>query len=231
MLFSAFTAGATIAYLSLKGLTPPNAVETAAHIVKDGLRFMHDGNENWPLMTSWLRHLTVMQRVLHNDAAAMMGGPTGHQPHPHMPSAAIKDEMSSNADTNPDAMEYDQQNSGVAPGQHPSEPRSVSGSARGESSEPPISLPRRPGVTTINGGSNHVSTPDAVSPPPAGAPQANMQVHEVKRQSPEMVQNGMVSVHDGQTTSQDMTAPELCEAFERQLLDLDDLAAFMGGGV
>ncbi|KAH0525456.1 hypothetical protein TsFJ059_007821 [Trichoderma semiorbis] len=231
MLFSAFTAGATIAYLSLKGLTPPNAVETAAHIVKDGLRFMHDGNENWPLMTSWLRHLTVMQRVLHNDAAAMMGGPAGHAPHPHMPSVAIKDEMSSNADTNPDAMEYDQQNSGVAPGQHPSEPRSVSGSARGESSEPPISLPRRPGVTTINGGSNHVSTPDAVSPPPAGAPQANMQVHEVKRQSPEMVQNGMVSVHDGQTTSQDMTAPELCEAFERQLLDLDDLAAFMGGGV
>ncbi|KAL7963719.1 hypothetical protein V8C34DRAFT_266387 [Trichoderma compactum] len=230
MLFSAFTAGATIAYLSLKGLTPPNAVETAAHIVKDGLRFMHDGNENWPLMTSWLRHLTVMQRVLHNDAAALMGGPAGHASHPHMPSANIKDEMSSNADTNPDAMEYDQQNSGAAPGQHPGEPRSVSGSARGES-EPPISLPRRPGVTTINGGSNHVSTPDAVSPPPAGAPQANMQVHEIKRQSPEMVQTGMVSVHDGQTTSQDMTAPELCEAFERQLLDLDDLAAFMGGGV
>ncbi|KAM0249667.1 hypothetical protein ACHAQJ_008964 [Trichoderma viride] len=234
MLFSAFTAGATIAFLSLKGLTPPNAVETAAHIVKDSLRFMHDGNENWPLMNSWLRHLTVMQRVLHNDAAAaaMMG--SRHGSHPHLPAAGIKDEMSSNADTNPDAMEYDQQAAaGVIPGQqHVAGPRSVSGSgsARGES-EPPVSLPRRPGVTTINGGSNNISTPGTASPPAGGAPQANMQVHDVKQQSPEMITNGMVSVQDGQTTSQDMTAPELCEAFERQLLDLDDLAAFMGGGV
>jgi hypothetical protein len=29
----------------------------------------------------------------------------------------------------------------------------------------------------------------------------------------------------------DMTSLELCAAFERQLLELDDLAAFMGGGV
>ncbi len=29
----------------------------------------------------------------------------------------------------------------------------------------------------------------------------------------------------------DMTALELCTAFERQLLELDNLAAFMGGGV
>ncbi len=31
--------------------------------------------------------------------------------------------------------------------------------------------------------------------------------------------------------SVDITAKELCMAFERQLLELDDLAAFMGGGV
>ncbi|KAM0486210.1 hypothetical protein ACHAPX_000914 [Trichoderma viride] len=232
MLFSAFTASATIAFLSLKGLTPPNAVETAAHIVKDGLRFMHDGNENWPLMNSWLRHLTVMQRVLHNDAAAAMMG-SRHGSHPHLaPVPAIKDEISSNGDTNQDAMEYDQQSAtGTGPGQqHGSAPRSVSGSARGES-EPPVSLPRRPGVTTINGGSHNISTSGTASPPAGGAPQANMQVHDVKQPSPEMMANGIISVQDGQATSQDMTAPELCDAFERQLLDLDDLAAFMGGGV
>ena len=44
--------------------------------------------------------------------------------------------------------------------------------------------------------------------------------------------NGAAAVvQDAHATSQDMTAPELCQAFERQLLDLDDLAAFMGGGV
>ncbi|TFB04896.1 hypothetical protein CCMA1212_003104 [Trichoderma ghanense] len=223
MLFSAFTASATVAYLSLKRLTPPNAVETAAHIVKDGLRFMRDGNESWPLLNSWLRHLTVMQRVLNSS----QGAP--HESHPHMSSAGIKDEMSSNADTNPDAMEYDQPAAGGAAGQQSVERRSVSGSTRGES-EPPITLPRRPGVTTING--NNIATSETVSPPPPGAPQAPMQVHDVKQQSPEDAQNGMVSPHDGgQTTSQDMTSPELCLAFERQLMDHDDLAAFMGGGV
>lgn len=125
MLFSAFTASATVAYLSLKGLTPPNAVETAAHIVKDGLRFMQDGTENWPLMTSWLRHLTVMQRVLHNDAAASSGASVSsrHGSNSHG-AGGIKDEISSNADTNPDAMDYDQQQltGGGTTGQAPGRP-------------------------------------------------------------------------------------------------------------
>lgn len=230
MLFSAFTASATVAYLSLKGLTPPNAVETAGHIVKDGLRFMHDGTENWPLMTSWLRHLTVMQRVLNNDASTPTAGSSRHGSNSHGQSSGVKDEIASNADTNPDAMDYDQQPGLSVPGQHISATRSVSGSVRGDS-EPPIAIPRRPGVTTINGGSGGVSTPGTVSPPPISAPQATMQLQEVKQQSPDIPSNGMMPVQDGQTTSQDMTAPELCQAFERQLLDLDDLAAFMGGGV
>ncbi|KAK5996954.1 putative transcriptional regulatory protein [Cladobotryum mycophilum] len=227
MLFSAFTASATVAYLSLKGLTPPNAVETAAHIVKDGLRFMQDGTENWPLMTSWLRHLTVMQRVLNNDAATAVVGAPRHSS-VHGQSTGVKDEISSNADTNPDAMDYDQQGAS-APAQHGPATRSVSGSVRGDS-EPPITLPRRPGgVTTINGGSAGVSSPGTVSPPPGNAPPAPMHIQDGK-QSPDISSNGMMPSQDGQT-SQDMTAPELCQAFERQLLDLDDLAAFMGGGV
>lgn len=226
MLFSSFTASATVAYLSLKGLTPSNAVETAAHIVKDGLRFMSDGTENWPLMGSWLRHLTVMQRVLNNDAAP---GPR-HGSVSHPPAPGMKDELASNADTNPDAMDYDQQSNAGNNIAGQALPRSVSESVR-DDSEPPVALPRRPGVTTINGGSGGVSSPATVSPPPPGAPHASMHVHDVKQQSPEMTSNGMGPTPEGQTTSQDMTAPELCQAFERQLLDLDDLAAFMGGGV
>ncbi|PNY26531.1 transcriptional regulatory protein [Tolypocladium capitatum] len=241
MLFSSFTASATVAYLSLKGLTPPNAVETAAHIVKDGLRFMHEGTENWPLMTSWLRHLTVMQRVLNNDAAAAGGLPVGpgssrHGSHSLGPAGGgIKDELSSDADTNPDAMDYDQHpaaGGGGGGGQNALPPRSASESVR-DDSEPPVAIPRRPGVTTINGGSGGVSTPATVNSPPSGiAPQAPMQPHDARQQSLDVASNsGMVAAQEGQTTSQDMTAPELCQAFERQLLDLDDLAAFMGGGV
>ncbi|KAK2475448.1 hypothetical protein H9L39_13041 [Fusarium oxysporum f. sp. albedinis] len=225
MLFSAFTASATVAYLSLKGLTPPNAVETAAHIVKDGLRFMSDGTENWPLMGSWLRHLTVMQRVLNNDAAAANGGSLRHGSTSH--GAGVKDEISSNADTNPDAMDYDQQTNHAGSVSGQGNHRSVSESVRGDS-EPPVVLARRPGVTTING-SGGASTPTTVSPPPSNTTHGT--VPDIKQQpSPEMA-NGIVPPQDGQTTSQDMTAPELCQAFERQLLDLDDLAAFMGGGV
>jgi hypothetical protein len=225
MLFSSFTASATVAYLSLKGLTPPNAAETAAHIVKDGLHFMNDGNENWPLMSSWLRHLAVMQRVLNNDAAASV--PSRHGSNSNGVSTA-KDEVSSNPDTNPDAMDYDRQGSSGAPQHNPE--RSMSGSAR-EDSEPPVNLPRRPGgVTTING-SGHVSASETMSPPPNSAPQATMQAQEIKTQSPDAMSNGVPASKEGQTASQDMTGPELCQAFERQLLDLDDLAAFMGGGV
>lgn len=219
MLFSAFTASATVAYLSLKGLTPNNAVESAAHIVRDGLRFMHDGTETWPLMGSWLRHLTVMQRVLNNDAAAGR-----HSSHGHM-----KDDVSSNADTNPEVMDYDQSNGG----QHHSAPRSVGEHSRDGSEPPPtVTIPRRPGITTINGHSSSVATPNSSTPPPGAAPQATMHA-DVKRQSPEAPNGSLAQGQDMQTTStsQDMTAPELCAAFERQLLDLDDLAAFMGGGV
>jgi hypothetical protein len=227
MLFSAFTASATVAYLSLKGLTPPNAVETAAHIVKDGLRFMSDGTENWPLMGSWLRHLTVMQRVLNNDAAAGNGSSSLRHGSASHGASGIKDEISSNADTNPDAMDYDQTNrAGSVSGQGPN--RSVSESVRGDS-EPPVVLARRPGIATINGGSGGVSTP-TTSPPPSNTSHGASGMPGIKQTSPEMA-NGIVPPQDGQTTSQDMTAPELCQAFERQLLDLDDLAAFMGGGV
>ncbi|PHH67688.1 hypothetical protein CDD82_1206 [Ophiocordyceps australis] len=248
MLFSSFTASATVAYLSLKGLTPPNAVESAAQIVKDGLRFMHDGTENWPLMSSWLRHLIVMQRVLNNDAAAVAsssavpGSRHGSNSHSTTGGGA-RDEIASNADTNPDAMDYEQpQNGNIGHNQA----RSVSGSGR-DDSEPPMAVPRRPGVTTINGGiingsttnggtinggTGGVSTPATTSSPPAGgAPSGLMPQQDVKQQSPDLSSNGMAPTQEGQTTSQDMTAPELCQAFERQLLDLDDLAAFMGGGV
>jgi hypothetical protein len=229
MLFSSFTASATVAYLSLKGLTPANAVETAAHIVKDGLRFMSDGTENWPLMSSWLRHLTVMQRVLNNDAAASSSR-SRHGSSSNGGASGIKDEVSSNADTNPDAMDYDQLAAGGA-GQAAGTARSVSESAREDSEPPTVNIPRRPGVTTINGNSGNTPTAEAVSPPSGGAPHATLQGQEAKLQSPDATPNGVAAAKDGQTTSQDMTGPELCNAFERQLLDLDDLAAFMGGGV
>lgn len=225
MLFSAFTASATVAYLSLKGLTPSTAVETAAQIVQDGLRFMAEGTENWPLMASWLRHLTVMQRVLNNDAAAAASGRSNSNAHSH---SGIKDEVSSNADTNPEAMDYDQSN-----GHHDSVPRSVGEHSRDGSEPPTVTIPRRPGVTTINGhSSSGVATPSRSTPPPSSAPLATMH-GDVKPPSPAVSTNGGSHERDTQTTStsQDMTAPELCAAFERQLLDLDDLAAFMGGGV
>lgn len=229
MLFSAFTASATVAYLSLKGLTPSTAVETAAHIVRDGLKFMHDGNENWPLMSSWLRHLTVMQRVLNSDAPAGLGNSNSRHGSSSHHAGGVKDEVASNADTIPDAMDYDHHGAVAANAQRASAGRSVSGSARGDS-EPPAAIPRR-GVTTINGGSGGLAGAGSASSPPPAAPQATMQANDSKRQSPDIGTNGVAPGHDGQTTSQDMTAPELCHAFERQLLDLDDLAAFMGGGV
>ncbi|KAM0326676.1 hypothetical protein ACHAQA_006546 [Verticillium albo-atrum] len=227
MLFSAFTASATVAYLSLKALTPPNAVETAAHIVRDGLRFMQDGVETWPLIASWLRHLTVMHRVLANDGSAPM--PQGGPDHPM---ASIKDEAASNPDSSShaDAMDYDQVSShGPAPGSH-NHAGSVSESGR--DSEPPVPLPRRPGVTTINGGSGSIAgtpaTTNSPPPPPASEPKRSPSA------APAPPSNGN-GTHEQDRPSapvpQDMTAVELCSAFERQLLELDDLAAFMGGGV
>jgi hypothetical protein len=125
----------------------------------------------------------------------------------------------SQADTNPDAMDYDHT------GPNPSHaPTSAGGEAEGRDSEPPVQ--RRTGITTINGGSAGGSTPIAASPPPSGlAPKA---------ESPGAVSSTSVAANPPTQQSGpdvDMTAMELCAAFERQLLELDDLAAFMGGGV
>ncbi|ROT41927.1 hypothetical protein SODALDRAFT_3693 [Sodiomyces alkalinus F11] len=231
MLFSAFTASATVAYLSLKGLTPQNTCETASSLVRDGLRFMQDGVNTWPLISSWLRHLTVMHRVLDNDSIPRVapgggGGGGGDGVHASSSSSSsVKDDVASNADSNQadTSMDYEH---GADMHKHPSNSES------GRDSEPPAPAPRRPGVTTINGGSGGIGTPAATtSPPPVQT--------EVKR-SPESV-HGQPVVSNGHDQGgvdrpvppapQDMTALELCVAFERQLLELDDLAAFMGGGV
>lgn len=224
MLFSAFTASATVAYLSLKNLTPPNAVETASHIVRDGLRFMQEGVDTWPLIQSWLRHLCVMQRVLVTDAG---GVPVSSD---NLGAGSVRDDASNAGSHNPDTMEFDHaSNSG---GNGPSNPSQQPGGSAGDSgrdSEPPPAI-RRTGVTTINGGAAKADTPNTASPPPAAQP-------EIKR-SPESVSAVPVGNGTHEHTSerdvsvpQDMTAGELCGAFERQLLELDDLAAFMGGGV
>lgn len=230
MLFASFTASATVAYLSLKGLTPQTATETAAHIVEDGLKFMSDGNEKWPLMGSWLRHLGVMQRVLANDANNAHASRHNSSAPP-----AIKDEVSPNADTTGDAMDYDNQGApGGTPAQHgplPA-PRPLSDAPR-DGSEPPMTIPRRPGgITTINGNSGGASTPGTVSPPPAGPQYQPAYNPDTKQLSPDMQSNGMAAPQEPQQPAgQDMTGPELCDVFERQLLEMDDLAAFMGGGV
>lgn len=233
MLFSAFTSSATVAYLSLKGLTPSTAVETASHIVEDGLRFMTEGTDNWPLMSSWLRHLTVMQRVLNNDAAALTA--SRHNSNAH---TGIKEEVSSNADTNGDPMDYDPHGqSGSVPPQHgPTQPPLTGPELARAGSEPAVSIPRRPGITTINGNSGNGNSGSVsgatVSPPPANHQhQYPLYGSDTKQPTPDASQNGSVTAQEHHATSQDMTAPELCTVFERQLLEMDDLAAFMGGGV
>ncbi|KAL2260436.1 hypothetical protein VTK26DRAFT_5549 [Humicola hyalothermophila] len=216
MLFSAFTAGCTVAYLALKGLAPPESTNSASNIVRDSLRLCHDGSESWPLVAPWQRHLSVMYNVLrevNNLPRDLRESREDSKPIPRA-SPSVKDEVHSQSDTNPDAMDYDQSG---APPSHPPAP-SVQESSRG--SEPPI--PRRPGVTTINGGSVDANnTPATTSPPPH-------QTAPTRVDSP-----GVASSASGEPPLQEveMTAMELCQAFERQLLELDDLAAFMGGGV
>ncbi|CAK7217667.1 hypothetical protein SBRCBS47491_003239 [Sporothrix bragantina] len=212
MLFSAFTAGSTVAYLYLKGLAPANVTETASHIVRDSLRLMNDGAESWPLVMPWNRHLTVMAKVLRdmNAREEHPGSPENAKASNGNGSPYLKDDASSQPDTNPDAMDYEQ-SAGAAASNDADRNNSVD---RG--SEPPA--PRRPGgIATINGGSAGASTPAPESPPPQ---------HVSKQESPEPRAN---SNPPGPTV--DITAKELCGAFERQLLELDDLAAFMGGGV
>ncbi len=210
MLFSAFTAGSTIAYLYLKGLAPHNVTETASHIVRDSLRLMNDGADSWPLVIPWNRHLTVMAKVLRDMNA--------REERPESPEAMkatngspyLKDEALSQPDTNPDVMDYEQ--SGPSASQEADQANSVVG----RDSEPPI--PRRPGIATINGGSAGASTPTVESPPPQPVG---------KLESPEP----QSTASNPPGAAVDITAKELCSAFERQLLELDDLAAFMGGGV
>ncbi|KAL2133530.1 hypothetical protein VTI74DRAFT_2216 [Chaetomium olivicolor] len=222
MLFSAFTAGSTVAYLTLKGLAPLDVTESASGIVRDSLRLCHDGSESWPLVVPWQRHLSVMSKVLRtvNIAPRDLRDPR-EEAKINRVSPSVKDDSVSQADTNPDPMDYDQAVS--APGSVA--PMSATMEGR-EVSEPPV--PRRPGITTINGGSAGASTPVTASPPPPGAVPS-------KVESPGAASSASVSGIP-QAPPQpgpdiDMTAMELCGAFERQLLELDDLAAFMGGGV
>ncbi len=222
MLFSAFTAGSTVAYLALKGLSPTNASESAATIVRDSLRFCHDGSESWPLVIPWQRHLSVMSKVLRDISNLSRDRDQQEQREDskvsHQPSPSIKEDVNSPPDTNPDVMDYD--HGSVAGLQVPPPAPSQ---AESRDSEPP--LPRRPGIATINGGSAGASTPATASPPPGPVP---------KMDSPEPASNGSVTEAlpaSNNGPEVDMTALELCTAFERQLLELDDLAAFMGGGV
>ncbi|KAI1845856.1 hypothetical protein JX265_011249 [Neoarthrinium moseri] len=213
LLFSSFTAGATIAWFSLKGFTPPNVRESSEALVRDAMRFLHEGADAWTLVVPWYRHLTVMAKVLRRGSrkSAAQSQPPAVEP-THQ---SAKEETASQSDNNPDAMDYERQSSDQPP--EPAEDRN--------GSEPP----RRAGFAAINGGSAGASTPATVSPPPAGAQPA-----PVKTDSP----SAPSSAGDVQPAEPappgpggDMTAEELCEAFEHQLLELDDLAAFMGGGV
>lgn len=212
MLFSAFTAGCTVAYLALKGLAPPDSTKSASNIVRDSLRLCQDGSESWPLVAPWQRHLSVMFNVLREvNSLPRDQRETREDSRPvHRATPSIKDEVQSQADTNPDAMDYDQ--TVALPAQPPAPP-----AQEGRDSEPPV--PRRTGITTINGGSADANTPATASPPPPAPPRVD---------SP-----GEASSASGDVSPQEieMTAMELCQAFERQLLELDDLAAFMGGGV
>ncbi|KAI0131805.1 hypothetical protein BJ170DRAFT_700076 [Xylariales sp. AK1849] len=208
MLFSCFTAGSTVAWFSLKGLTPLNVNETAEVLVRDAMRFLQEGADAWTLAIPWYRHLSVMAKVLRNgDRVASQPPKTDPAP------TSAKEETASQPDNNPDAMDYERPASA-----HPQE------QADGRGSEPP----RRVGFTTINGGSAGSSTPAAASPPPAVPQQA-----KVDSPDPPSSAGGAQSSEPSaaQSTGSDMTAAELCGAFEHQLLELDDLAAFMGGGV
>ncbi|TGJ83642.1 hypothetical protein E0Z10_g5148 [Xylaria hypoxylon] len=200
MLFSCFTACATVAWFSLKGLTPIDVNETAEAIVADGMRFLQDGANTWILAVPWYRHLAVMAKVLRNDDR----DPNRTLIEPAPPS--IKDDTASQADNNHEGIDYERHSSANPP-------------ELGESNgtEPPL----KPGFTTINGGSAGTSTPATASPP--AHPKAESPVLSSAERPP---MNAPVDVGPA-----DMTGAELCAAFERQLLELDDLAAFMGGGV
>ena len=205
MLFSSFIASSTTAYLSLKGLTPPNVVETAANIVGEGLRLLTDSLEAWPLVEPWHRHLSVMSKILSNSDSVVSGAEGQAQ-------STREDGGSVSGDNNGDGMDLGDADAQVN-----------ATSDAGRESEPPQ---RHPGFTTVNGGSAGASTPATASPP------------QIKAELPERPASAgataqLASGTGGQATGSqpDMTPAELCCAFEGQLLELDDLAAFMGGGV
>ncbi|CAI4213146.1 unnamed protein product [Parascedosporium putredinis] len=193
MLFSAFTASATIAYLSLKGLTPPNSIETAGAIVKDGLHLMEESVEIWPLITPWLRHLSVMQRVLKTESQQAGGPQTAGAVAQDRTPVSVKDEAASNADS---AMDTGDADAAAATN------NSVGGSARGDS-EPPMAR---------NGAHSDSAAATAAAAAAAAAVATVAVQPKIETDAPA-----------------DMTASELCSAFERQLMELDDLAAFMDG--
>jgi len=203
MLFSCFTASSTIAWFSLKGFTPPDVNETAEAFVRDGMRFLQDGANIWILAVPWYRHLSVMAKVLRN------GDPTGKplvEPEPRTKLDTVVESNRTNSHPH-DRMDYERHSSA-----HP-----VEYSDRRDS-EPP----RKSGFTTINGGSGAATTPAITSP---------LQQNATKAESPTPSSNGDPGIDSVVHPGSDMTAGELCMAFERQLLELDDLAAFMGGGV
>ncbi|KAJ2989513.1 hypothetical protein NUW58_g3432 [Xylaria curta] len=100
MLFSCFTACATVAWFSLKGLTPADINETAEAIVSDGMRFLQDGASTWMLAVPWYRHLSVMAKVLQNGDRDMGRGITEPAP------PSIKDDTASQPDNSLESMDY-----------------------------------------------------------------------------------------------------------------------------
>ena len=249
MLFSAFTAGSTVAYLALKGLAPSTVTESASSIVRDSLRLCQDGSESWLLVMPWAKHLGVMSKVLRDmkvlgrdreareDSRATM-----HAASPH-----IKDDVATPPENNnPEAMEFETvQPNNIGPGSQgpnaasPGTPTPTIEGPGGSEVGGETPLVRRPGITTINGGSVPVDTRVATnSPPPHATPVLQHQQMKVDSPSAQssVSQQGSANAHGasvppGGADGMDMTAKDLCEAFETQLLDFDDLAAFMGGGV
>lgn len=201
MLFSCFTACATVAWFSLKGLTPPNVNETAEAIVGDGMRFLQDGASTWMLAVPWFRHLAVMAKVLRNDDRDSNRVMMEPAPSPG------KDDTASQADNKSDGMDYERHSS----------------TTPHEAGENGVEPPRKSGFTTINGGSGGTSTPATATASPPAQPKAESPGPSSSDRPPIDASAGLAPA--------DMTAAELCTAFERQLLELDDLAAFMGGGV
>ncbi|KAK7996510.1 hypothetical protein PG989_004550 [Apiospora arundinis] len=208
MLFACFTSASTVAWFSLKGLTPLDVNETAEQLVRDSMHFLMDGAESWTLAIPWFRHLSVMAKVLRN------GGIPATQPVPPAP-GSTKDDVASQPGDKPEAMEYER--SGSAPREQQPEAMETT------------SEPRRSGFTTINGGGsaeNTATSANGGSPQPVNAPAPT------KAESPKAPSSAAEAQNaEPAEPGNDMTAAELCGAFERQLLELDDLAAFMGGGV